>query len=653
MMKFLWVLVLCLLASMAIAAPPGVQQSGTVTPGHPAGWTTSGVIQDGGTPANPFLTGVGVYSNNQQSICAQNSKSGAVSQICLGAPSSGGFLTFDTLSGAALPLKFVINGATYTWPFPSAPINVPFLAATSFGVVADGTTPNDDAMANALAACTAQGTTLWLPAGQILLTGGTSSVLQNCAVIGSGVPGGYSNGTMFLLTSTSTSPFIMKNGWSMSGVNFYYPNQTTGLIVYPPLFTDDATHPATQWYLDHVTMINPYDGIVFTPTSGNGPWQITNSNLFAAHDLIKICCTGDSAEIVNVHFAPGPWLSVCPTCTSAVNSAILHNTMFHVYSAVAAAQFSVSSSDTFAWKYGIKIDSGGELGGANINVTWDGMGSIVDTASSGTWNGSNKITGINANCGDTFQFPSSHSGNTTCFNLGANDSFAINDFRSTSVRGTFISSAGSSVQMNNVTTGEGGSQDGGDYYILRLTAANAGTTLTVQGSNFSGITGSSHSHGITTDVAPAILAVETNGFIFFNDVLNFISGINATTINGNWSVNTNGSVAVMAAGITPVSYFANFWDKPLKATVASCGSGATVTGGVSGTITVGSTNPTTSCNLTLPLVPLGGTGSCAITSSLNPVVSAPGGTPPTWFITSVGAVDIHNQLISFNCPGVQ
>jgi hypothetical protein len=108
-------------------------------------------------------------------------------------------------------------------------------------LAADGISSDDVALAAAAAACNAAGTKLILPAGQILLTGAATVTLDNCAMVGVGAPAGDNSGnygTTILLTSEDAPPFRLETGWQISGINFYWPNQTSGATRYPPLFSD-------------------------------------------------------------------------------------------------------------------------------------------------------------------------------------------------------------------------------------------------------------------------------------------------------------------------------------------------------------------------------------------------------------------------------
>jgi hypothetical protein len=115
-MKSLLVLLLCTVPALA-----QVKQSGNVTPGHVSTWTTNGVIQDGGTPQNPKITGgLGVVSTNQESVCTQNALTN-YTQLCLGVTNSGAYLTETQFGGGTLPFHFVINGQDYPFPGPTGP----------------------------------------------------------------------------------------------------------------------------------------------------------------------------------------------------------------------------------------------------------------------------------------------------------------------------------------------------------------------------------------------------------------------------------------------------------------------------------------------------------------------------------------------------
>lgn len=540
--------------------------------------------------------------------------------------------------------------------YPSAIING---AAPPYNIVGDGVTSNDVGMAAALAACAAQGTTLLLPPGKILLSGAgsTTSQLRNCAVVGAGFMAGTNGsatsfGTTILLTSTTTKPFIIGSNWSVSGVNFYWPNQASGTTVYPPLLSDDGSHQANQWWMDHVNIINAYDGIIETSGVSWGEFWVTDSALYAVHDMFKLTNIGDGVHFSGLHFTPGAWLSICNfTCTSAVNAGDQHNTIFHVGGA--GAQFFIVASDSYAWRYGIYVDNGATFGGSDIDISWDGMGSVVDSSSGGSYAVQNTMTGSVANCFVPV-FGGTSTTNYPCFNLGANGGLALNGFYEIGASGSFVETAGASVYLRNVIAENiGYINDGGDYYAVNVTGVSGGTNIVSQNSRLIGQSASSKVHGIHTGAnVPTSLIVQGTNFQFFNDDLSAQTAP-TTTISGNWSVSTNGTLSVSLGGTNPVAYWNNNWDKPPKATVANCGAGAGITGALAGFIGVGSTVTTTTCEFTLPFEPTGSAGgNCVFTPSIGVYVSGgPSGMPPKWSLGFSG--DMHGAQLFFNCSGGQ
>ena len=111
--------ILALLLLSTSLAHAQVKQSGNITPGHPAMWTTNGVISDGGPPSNGALSGLGTTFNG--TAYCQNSNfptNGAYNQLCLGTTTTGGgYLSFFNKAGATGGLFFNVNGTIYPFPF--------------------------------------------------------------------------------------------------------------------------------------------------------------------------------------------------------------------------------------------------------------------------------------------------------------------------------------------------------------------------------------------------------------------------------------------------------------------------------------------------------------------------------------------------------
>jgi hypothetical protein len=103
---------LYLLGNCFASAQTTVRQSGSVSPGHPVRWITTGVVGDGGTASQGLLTGLGVTASGP-SICARSASTGASNRICLGATATGGgTISVDNIGGGTGGFRLQLNGVT-------------------------------------------------------------------------------------------------------------------------------------------------------------------------------------------------------------------------------------------------------------------------------------------------------------------------------------------------------------------------------------------------------------------------------------------------------------------------------------------------------------------------------------------------------------
>ena len=535
--------------------------------------------------------------------------------------------------------------------------------AKAFGVKADGVTSDDVALKGAVDACNAIGGKLLLPPGKPLLdgTGGQPITVNNCAIAGTDVPGlgggaGITTGTTFLLTSTTVKPFILGSNVAFIGVNFYYPNQTNGTTVYPPLFSDDGNPSGDigEFYFENVTIINPYIGFQQT----NFSWAnliLSNSTLYAVKDGFQLKTTGGSFVMNNVLLGPGPWVTINPAAKTngAANAAAAANTLLHVTAngGTGGVTISTRNMNTFAWRTAIKIDAGGTLSNSVMNWNFDGIGTLVDTSAGGNYAFQNVLTGFNSNCGIVVFPAATGVGNTPCFDLGNTGNLNLDGFNGGTSRGDYIRTSGTSVRIrNSYLGGIGQAADGGDYYMIHVTGGSS-IAIDVKNSAMGGNSGDAHVHGIVVEPAAsvAVLDIQSNSFGQFNDVITAKYGSDGTHIIGNSSVNTTGSSSVNLSGPGSVSWVGNQFDKAPKATVTSCGSGATIQGTLRGTIATG-TGTVTTCTLHLPITPYSanGNGACTFSNTTALVTGGSTGLPPTWALSS-GSSNIAGQQLTFNC----
>lgn len=198
---------LAILAAFPVQAQ--VLQSGTVTPGHVTVWAGNGLVKDGGTAANGFITSLGVVNNGGPGICTQSaaSTSAGYNQLCLSASTSAAAVislqNYGTAS--AQNLQFVVNGTVITLPTGGG-TTIPSITAPLVNnnlICADGTT-------GALKGCTT-GTN-----GQ-LLVGATSAVptwvsasgdVTSISASGTFVIGKINGVTFPATPSIGTAPYI-------------------------------------------------------------------------------------------------------------------------------------------------------------------------------------------------------------------------------------------------------------------------------------------------------------------------------------------------------------------------------------------------------------------------------------------------------------
>jgi hypothetical protein len=433
-------------------------------------------------------------------------------------------------------------------------------------LAADGVTSDDVALANAAAACDAAGTRLVLPAGRILLTGAATVVLDHCAMIGVGAPAGDATGaygTTILLASETVPPFRLETGWQVSGVNFYWPNQTTGKTPYPPLFSDGGAGKGFKHgVINNIVIVNAYDGMTTTPGGGSGDVKISDSTMWAYHHLFNLTNTGDSWALSNNRFTPGPLLNTCdfsPTCEEAINEANHVNALFHI-TAGGAVTLVVQSTETFSWRYGILIDSGALVGGSIFDVAWDGIGTLIDSSSGGLYAFQNNFTGSMSQC-NVVVYGGKPTEATPCFNLGKGSGLVIHDFRTDGSLGSWLLAAGgNTVELNNVSIASiGGVDDGRDYYIVDFRAPT--NSLVVRNSQLRGLPSNSHVHGINIGTNTMGSTIIQNSV--FNSLNDSIVGTtnNRVVVTGNTSFNTNSSgKSVDLRGTGSMVYVGNYWD---------------------------------------------------------------------------------------------
>jgi hypothetical protein len=536
-----------------------------------------------------------------------------------------------------------------------------------FGLKADGATSADAALSAAVNYCAQSGGVLFLPAGNILLTGSQTVTLRDCYLRGQAGTGGDANhGTTIELTSTSVVPFFANSNWGMEDISFFWPNQTTGTITsYPPLITDDGTNISQHVTLRNISVINAYDFIAQnTITLPFNDWKISQSLIYAANDAFRLALATDSWKISDTHFAK----SVCDSrfnCSAFVTAAAARNTIFHIVGNATTISnggigaLLVANSATFAWKYGIKIDANGWIENSRLDVAWDGVSTVLQSTAGGCITNT-PLTGqldsfiVQDNNGAITLTGTDPAFNIAAGTCGGNASILhIENFDVHYVRGDFIDATGVTVRLDTVQDmAFGNAGAGGPYYAINL-GNSPNSVLTVNNSLFQPATSDTNHYGIK---APQLQRAEIRNSLLaglYNPV-DFTGGSFPIIFVGNNVEGTQSTTAFNFGGANDITYFGNRVDKPPLASVSSCGTSPSIIGArttLAGGIQVG-TGTVTSCTLTLPFPPPGGQGWCVFNSPLGGLNLGSAVLSTTQIKINSGSSMAGAQIL-FSCAGTQ
>jgi hypothetical protein len=303
MTKILILILSSLLTWPAIAQTgTSVKQSGYVTPGHAAMWSTNGIIQDAGTAAQGFLTSLGVTGSGP-AICQSSAQpSTSYNQICLDATSAGGGFTFYNYGTTPSVPTMNINGTIYPFPFtnpggivgPNSTTigNVVTWANTSGTLVAAGgggaisaiiditqapynfspsnsASTNATTLASALTALT-NGGTIWIPPASSAYKVGCFTIPLLTAGSGSTSP----TQAPFHITGGTVSSF----GFS-AAVNFSQPAAGAILDLRCNTTARIVTLGAGTLEIDHLTLINGNTG-----GGDTVPFILATNTVLLVHD---------------------------------------------------------------------------------------------------------------------------------------------------------------------------------------------------------------------------------------------------------------------------------------------------------------------------------------------------------------------------------
>lgn len=249
----------------------------------------------------------------------------------------------------------------------------PFL---SYGADPTGVLDSTAALVSAIAAAKATGKGyVDIPKGRFRINAGAVAI-DSVVLRGAGIPemnGVADAGSIFLLDSTTVTPFILGTGWGMEGLTFYYPNQTgtSAPTVYPPLFTGTYCAGAV---MNNCHVVNAYQVFKFPAGVAIGDIRLHQCRIYGI-DKVFWFTTGvpEVLHISECLFSHGVF-----TLASTPNTYLRDHTSLsgefmtidvggHAHPSIDG--LSIVDSIIFGYRYGLRIVSG-LLNVSNIHDTW-------------------------------------------------------------------------------------------------------------------------------------------------------------------------------------------------------------------------------------------------------------------------------------------
>ncbi|TXI11699.1 MAG: hypothetical protein E6Q76_02150 [Rhizobium sp.] len=396
--------------------------------------------------------------------------------------------------------------------------------------------------------------------------------LTNTAIVGNGAPDFAAtygdNGATIRLTSTTTSPFILGQGWSIKGVTFYWPAQdgTAAPTAFPPLFT--GTYVAGG-DMEDVTILNAYRGFHFQSGTAIGDFNITKCRIYCidrlfwfeqgAPETINITDCRSSYGLFTPAHTPNTYLRD-HTATLGEFCRIDVGASSHPY----VDGFNMKGTLVFGYRYGIRVMSG-ILNVSKIENNWfDAVSTALSVEGTSSFSNSDWTNNYHwsSTVGDTTtDHPTIFFSSTSQL---SDLNFKINNF---------VSSQGDHIQWNALSTRgvsivgnrfrSWGRRTGGSpatYYAINATDASLNGAIAAN--KFQPVAGGVSHNRNGIGVGDALdLAIQANEFDDCYVPLRIIAGTKIKSI-GNVSRGTLFSSSVVnSAAAGALESYSDSWDK--------------------------------------------------------------------------------------------
>ncbi len=492
---------------------------------------------------------------------AQNSTfTGAVGELTYNID-DGGLISHDGVTAGGYP------GGGYLYAPGATVRNVKgklqeTVSVKDFGAVGDGVANDYAAFAAAVSA--AGGKTLLIPAGQYLINTDAGSItLEEVCLQGEFVLDGdnltVDAGTVLLITGTTNSPFKIRRGVTIAGINFYYPNQPNSAtpVVYPATLAFDYTNGAVQFVtISNNVVFNAYRFLDINDGAGGnvGHVNIYDNYICALNRGIYISRNLEHIRIERNNFTFGFWLAA----TEAGSRLYMRAN---------------SSAIVIDWSDGVEIIDNLIFGYLNgvlcsavdlcqfMNITTNKFDQVrygVNATGLGGFDGN-----ITANTFNSFN-PQDTAAQTRCVSITTQkatlESITIvgNNFDLSTEDLVFVSGdtpQRSLILGNNNYRSWAAYKSSGVYSAVNVSGGSTNAQIT--GGIFVGQNASAYSYG----VSGSLNTLQITGATFIACLRSVNATTNASTFTGNRSFLTGFTTSDVISG-TSIWQTGNAWDKP-------------------------------------------------------------------------------------------
>lgn len=594
----------------------------------------------------------------------------SVSRPCNG--DSGKYIVIHG-SGAASAAQF----GTVTSCGGGGAFNLSFAASTTTnpgsGISGYFTVGSDDtaAVTNAVIAATAVGACAYFPNGSYWLASQSSAItLAKGCLMGDPTTNygwpytGY--GSVLLISNTSTQAFSLGNGFTISGMTFYYPLQDSAgasPTVYPPLF-ESAT--ISKGLVEKSTFVDPYI-LMKTDTGGIGFGDVrfSNNRMYCIFYCWQFANgASDVLQVDNSFISVGVYQDIANGANLG-NWTQSNGEMIHADIGGAAHTsldgMMFSNNIIHGYHMGVRMVTGLLNVSAFSNNVWDDTPTILSVEGTTGAVAFTSFTGGNCYCQDlvtasaaenVFNFTSTNAGTSYLTISGLEIAYAM---------GNIISDASGALTTLKVSGGGwqnwGQSTTTGTYYGFVSSSQNTNARITINGvvAEISNAVGSNSYVGVSLD--GGVNSITGNAFYSNNTAVQVAGSSSAFhRIGNNVSANTTGtsSFSDSSSGSVNVITSGNLWDKRKAPSVASgssdCGTSPSFNGQSDdwhGVLTVGTSANGSQCTVTFNSKIAGSSPVCFVydATSASLVRSAVSSASVVVFAGAFGAGD----LLLYSC----